>query len=158
MIGYTLTATGSSAASGFGYYDSGWSDGDIWLDEVSLGPGGPYVYMGHGGYHQALVEAMYGTLDKFKELKLDLIASKRCNFRLKVSGSFNFIYLFDSNKPAERTQFELVESIKSCRTDMGDTVMLSLCKCIIAFQDVCITYTENNEVITTNELNVHIEI
>ena len=49
MIGYTLKATGYN---NFTFSDSGWSEGDVWLDEIEM-VGGSGVST-HGGYNEAL--------------------------------------------------------------------------------------------------------
>jgi hypothetical protein len=129
MIGFELSATGDG---GFAYADSAWSEGDVWLDKTDLIGNSEYS---HGGYHEALVDAMHGTTDKWKELKLDEIASCNRSFKLKVSGGFNFTHIFESNAPAAKTRFDFVQKIRSSRNEMGDNVMLSLCECIAAYEN-----------------------
>ena len=138
MIGFNLTATGSH---GFNFSSGAWTEGDIWIaNALKLVPKSP-LKKAQG----VLVEGIEG---QFKKLGQNMFWTYVINFgldlHLTVKGDFNFMYQFQSSKPAEQIARELLKIIDDQDEDMGDQVTIHFANCFKNFQLHVITENTSN--------------
>lgn len=152
MIGFELTATSNV---GFARTRGAWTEGSLWLAKTALSKTAP---KGTGMFTPDLIG---GIEEKFGDLRDVLV--------MKIGGIENFFYLnltgavlgtikFDPTTPANIKIWKLLHQISLNNTELGDQVMIYLCKCITDFDDWVGVKTAFGGLDTIPILNVEINL
>lgn len=129
MIGFEITAT-----SNIGFNplpSSAWTEGSLWLAKAALfkKPKGTAMFTAD------FTSAIAGEFGKIKDVLLKQVGAIGNEFLLIVKGDIMLSMRFDPKIPAYMNTWHLVRNIALNDTDLGDQVMIHLCKLLIAFDE-----------------------
>jgi hypothetical protein len=152
MIGFELTATSNI---GFSRTRGAWTEGSLWLAKKALSKTAP---KGTGMFTPDLIGGIEKQFDKLKDVLVSEVGGVENLFYLNVSGAILMTMKFDPSTPANIKIWKLLNGIGLNNTELGDQVMIYLCKCITDFDDHVTIKTAFGGLPTIPILNVDIEL
>jgi hypothetical protein len=152
MIGFELTATSNV---GFSRTRGAWTEGSFWLAKKALSKTAP---KGTGIFTPDLIGGIEEQFDKLKDVLVNDVGGVENFFYLNLTGSVLGTIKFDPATPANIKIWRLLHQISLNNTELGDQVMIYLCKCITDFDDHVTVKTAFGGLATTPILNVEIEL
>jgi hypothetical protein len=129
MIGFELSATGSN---GFRHKSGAWTEGSLVALKIVLSA--PKVNPpGFGGTRRGMIGSIEASFAKIADALLNRVCSMGADFILFVTGDMKFKYVFDSAKSSDQVRSEFLHAIASTREEIGDQVMIHICRAIELF-------------------------
>jgi hypothetical protein len=152
MIGFELTATSNV---GFSRTRGAWTEGSLWLAKKALSKTAP---KGTGAFTPDLIGGIEKQFEKLRDVLVSEVGGVENLFYLNVSGAVLMTMKFDPSTPAQIKIWKLLHGISLNNTELGDQVMIYLCKCITDFDDHVSVKTAFGGLQATPILNVDIEL
>jgi hypothetical protein len=152
MIGFELTATSNV---GFTRTRGAWTEGSLWLAKKALSKTAP---KGTGMFTPDLVGGIEKQFDKLKDVLVNQVGAVENLFYLNVTGAVLLTMKFDPVTPATIKIWKLLHNISLNNTELGDQVMIYLCKCITDFDDYVGVKYAFGDLATMPILTVDIEL
>jgi len=152
MIGFEITATSNV---GFSRTRGAWTEGSLWLAKKALSKTAP---KGVDMFTPDLIGGIEKQFGNLKDVLVNEVGGVENLFYLNVSGSILMTMKFDPSTPANIKVWKLLNGISLNNTELGDQVMIYLCKCITDFDDHVTVKTAFGGLQTTPILNVDIEL
>ncbi len=152
MIGFEITATSNV---GFSRTRGAWTEGSLWLAKKALSKTAP---KGVDMFSPDLIGGIEKQFGNLKDVLVSEVGGVENLFYLNVSGSVLMTMKFDPSTPANIKVWKLLNGISLNNTELGDQVMIYLCKCITDFDDHVTVQTAFGGLQTTPILNVDIEL
>ncbi len=129
MIGFKLKAEGSN---GFRYSRSLWTEGSMIALKIALSL--PKVNpSGRGGFNRGVIRSIEASFNKIAKSLFNNICSDGLNFTLFVTGDMKFKYVFDYSKKPDQIKSEFLHLLASTGEEIGDQVLIHLCRSIEFF-------------------------
>lgn len=132
MIGFTIKVT-----SNIGYnpneYTS-WTEGSMWLAEKALSKFAPKespIAM----LTPDLLSGIESQFSKLKNILVTQVGGIGNMFFVGIYGSVFIFTKFDPSQPANMIVWQFLNRIGNCGVEIGDQVMIQLCKHITAFDE-----------------------
>jgi hypothetical protein len=129
MIGFEMTATSNI---GFNRTRGAWTEGSLWLAKTALSKTAP---KGTGMFTPDLIGGIETQFDKLKDVLVNEVGGVENMFYMTITGSILMTMKFDPSTPANITIWKLLHNIALNNTELGDQVMIYICKCITDFDD-----------------------
>jgi len=130
MIGFEMKASGSN---GFKRSSGAWSEGSMIALKfvMSLPKVNP---PGMGKTRRGMISAIESSFGKIKAILLRDVCSSGNNFTLFLTRDIKLKYFFDYSKKPERVQREFLHLLAKSEGEIGDQVMMHICRTIQDFQ------------------------
>ena len=129
MIGFEINATSNV---GFNRTRGGWTEGSLWLAKAALSKTAP---KGAGMFTPDLIGGIEAQFGDLKDILVNKVGGIENLFYLTVTGSILLTMKFDPATPASIKVWRLLNNIGLNNTELGDQVMIYLCKAITDFDD-----------------------
>jgi len=129
MIGFELKARGTN---GFRRDSAAWTEGSLIALKIilSVPKANP---PGSGGARRGQIGSIEASFAKIANNLLNRVCGMGADFTLFVSGDMEFKYVFESSKSGEQIRNELLHTIASTQEEIGDQVMIHMCRTIEQF-------------------------
>jgi hypothetical protein len=150
MIGFEINATSNV---GFSRARGAWTEGSLWLAKTALSKTAP---KGTGMFTPDLLGGIEAQFGNVKDALVNDIGGLENLFYLNLTGAILGTIKFDPSTPAEIQAWKLLNAISLNNTELGDQVMIYLCKCICDFDDFVGLKTAYGGLGTLPILNVEI--
>lgn len=152
MIGFELTATSNV---GFARTRGAWTEGSLWLAKKALSKTAP---KGTDMFTPDLVGGIEKQFGKLKDALVSEVGAVENFFYLNLTGAVLGTIKFDPATPANIKIWRLLHQISLNNAELGDQVMIYLCKCITDFDDWVTVKTAFGGLDTLPILNVEITL
>ncbi|MBS1792199.1 MAG: hypothetical protein JSS81_00005 [Acidobacteria bacterium] len=129
MIGFNITATSNV---GFSRNRGGWTEGSLWFAKAALSKTAP---KGTGMFTPDLLGAIEAQFGNLKDVLIRDVGGVGNYFLMNVTGSILMSMTFRPETPANIVVWKLLNGIGLNNTELGDQVMIQLCKMIVDFDE-----------------------
>lgn len=148
MIGFEITATSNV---GFNRTRGAWTEGSLWLAKKALSKTAP---KGIDMFTPDIIGGIEAQFSNLKDVLVSKVGGVENMFFMTITGSIMMSMKFDPSSPANITIWKLLNGISLNNTELGDQVMIYLCKCITDFDDYVAVKYAFGGLNTTPILNV----
>jgi|GEM_PF-5047016 len=135
MIGFNINVT-SNIGYNPGDYSS-WTEGSLWMAKTALSKA---AVKGTNMFTPDLLAGIESKFGNIKNALLTKVGGIDNMFFVGFTGSVSMYIQFDPTQPAEMIIWKFLQTIRTANYDLGDQVMIQLCKHIADFDQYISLY------------------